>query len=82
MANATVSKWGNSLGLRIPREVAAKLGLRNGSQVSVRLAGGKVVIEPAKRRRRKWTQAELLKGVTPALCGPELIPDTVGREAF
>jgi hypothetical protein len=30
--------------------------------------------------RRKWTEAELLKGVAPAICGPDLIPNRAGRE--
>ena len=28
----------------------------------------------------KWGESKLLKGVTPQICGPDLIPDRVGRE--
>lgn len=31
-------------------------------------------------RRKRWREEELLKGVTPEICGPDLIPDRVGRE--
>ena len=30
--------------------------------------------------RKKWTEKELLKGITPTLCGPDLIPSRAGRE--
>jgi hypothetical protein len=45
---------------------------------------GPVKSAPALTRRtevrKKWTEKELLTGVTPAICGPELIADRVGRE--
>jgi hypothetical protein len=37
--------------------------------------------QPAKTRK-KWTEKQLLKGVRPAMCGPELIADRAGRELF
>jgi hypothetical protein len=44
---------------------------------SVRVQGNKRrCAEP----RKKWTEKELLKGVTPEMCGPDLIPDRAGRE--
>jgi len=75
----TVSKWGNSLGLRIPREAVEQLHLKAGGEVELEIVYERMVIRPAKRRK-KWTEAELLKGVTPEMCGPDLIPDRVGRE--
>jgi len=30
--------------------------------------------------RKAWTEKELLKGVTPAMCGPDVIRDRKGRE--
>ena len=43
---ATISKWGNSLGLRIPRGLAEDAGLSEGSIVELRLENGRVVAEP------------------------------------
>ena len=43
---ATVSKWGNSLGLRIPKSVAAKVDLVEGDTVDVRAENGRLVAEP------------------------------------
>jgi antitoxin MazE len=74
-----VSKWGNSLGLRIPQEGVEQLHLKEGESVHVRVEGDTITIRRAKARK-KWTQEELLKGITPKMCGPDLIPDRVGKE--
>jgi antitoxin MazE len=74
-----VARWGNSLGFRIPQEGVDRLKLKAGERVAVRVSGDTITIRRAKRRR-KWTEAELLKGVTPSMCGPDLVPDRRGRE--
>ena len=74
-----VARWGNSLGFRIPQEGVERLGLKEGEAVNVRVAGDTITIRRAKSRK-KWTEKELLKGVTPAICGPDLISDRRGRE--
>ena len=74
-----VARWGNSLGVRIPQEGVDQLKLKAGESVRVRVQGGTITIRRAKSRKR-WTEQELLKGVTPEMCGPDLIPDRVGRE--
>jgi len=74
-----VARWGNSLGLRIPQEGVEQLKLKEGESVRVRVQDDTITIRRAKPRR-KWTEAELLKGVTPAICGPDLIPDRKGKE--
>ena len=43
---ATICKWGNSLGLRIPRGLAEDAGLTEGSVVELRLEEGRLVAEP------------------------------------
>ncbi len=74
-----VSRWGNSLGLRIPQEGVDQLHLKDGQTVKVQIKGDTITIKRTKPRK-KWTEAELLKGVTPEMCGPELIKGRVGRE--
>ena len=74
-----VARWGNSLGFRIPQEGVERLKLKEGESVNVRVKGDTITIRRAKVRR-KWTEKELLKGVTPASCGPDLVPDRRGRE--
>jgi antitoxin MazE len=38
-----VAKWGNSLAIRIPTEVAQALELKEGDEVEVRVAGGRTI---------------------------------------
>jgi antitoxin MazE len=58
----SVARWGNSLGLRIPRDVADQAGLRAGSRVEIVAENGRVVISPA---RPRYLLADLLAGMTP-----------------
>lgn len=69
--DTTLSRWGNSLGLRIPREATDQLNLRAGAKVTVEIGPDSLTIRPV-RKRRKWTEAELLKGVTPQNSGGEI----------
>jgi antitoxin MazE len=58
-----VTKWGNSLGLRVPRDVAARAGLREGAKVEIEgFDDGRIVITPS---RRRFTIEELVVGMTP-----------------
>ncbi len=41
-----IQKWGNSLALRIPRAYAKEVSLFEGSEVNIKVAGGKIIIEP------------------------------------
>jgi antitoxin component of MazEF toxin-antitoxin module len=56
-----------------------QLQLKEGESVKVQVKGDTITIRRAKPRK-KWTEQELLKGVTPAICGPDLIPDRAGKE--
>ena len=67
----TVRNWGNSLAIRIPRDYASTLQLREGSDVHLELTEQGLLIVPGRRERRKLNLAELLAGVTPELVGGE-----------
>jgi antitoxin MazE len=69
--NGKVARWGNSLGLRIPREAVDRLNLKDGADVSLEIGPNSVIIRPT-RLRKKWTEAELLKGVTPEMIKGEI----------
>ncbi len=61
-ARLKISKWGNSLGLRVPKDIAARVGLTEGARVDIEAdAKGRIVIT---RSRRRFTLAELLAGMT------------------
>ena len=42
-----LNKWGNSLGLRLPRELVDAFKFRPGSRVSISAQGSKITIEPS-----------------------------------
>lgn len=44
-------KWGNSLGVRIPKEAAEASRVAEGTAVEIYARGGEIVIRPVKRPR-------------------------------
>ena len=59
----TIRKWGNSLAVRLPKHVAKKLALREGSRVQMRERTADVVISPAGQKH--LSRKEMLRTVTP-----------------
>lgn len=55
-----VQKWGNSLGIRIPKSLALKIGIEEGSEVDLDVENGHLIIKP-----KSATLDELLAHVTP-----------------
>jgi antitoxin MazE len=72
----TLQKWGNSIGVRLPKPILQQVGLAEGSRVDVVVEGDHLVI-----RRQRPKLADLL-----AQCKPENRHETidfgppVGRE--
>ena len=59
----TVSKWGNSLAVRIPLAIAKQAGLNEGDCVVLALASdGGIVLRPT---RRRYELSELVARITP-----------------
>ncbi len=56
-----IHKWGNSLGLRIPRSFAREARVESGSPVDLVVKGGKLVISPV--RGARYELAQLLRKV-------------------
>ena len=76
-----IQKWGNSLGLRIPRSLAADVQVEEGSTVDLSVENGRLLIRPL--RTRKYALADLLKKVNPRnVHGEVSTGEPVGREAW
>jgi len=60
---ATVAKWGNSLAVRIPQNLAKEIHLAEGSEIDLGVVDGTLVIKP--RRRKRYSLDELIQGITP-----------------
>jgi antitoxin MazE len=57
-----VSRWGNSLAVRIPRTMADQARIEEGQEVELTVVRGCLTIRP---RARTYTLDELLEQVTP-----------------
>jgi antitoxin MazE len=55
---ATISKWGNSLALRLPRYVTDEVKLVEGTTVDVAIEGGAIRVTPT---RKRFKLSELLE---------------------
>lgn len=60
---ATVSKWGNSRALRIPKQLAMESGIDFGSKVELILKDGQLRIVPLKEPH--YSLEELVAQITP-----------------
>lgn len=60
---STISKWGNSLAVRIPLAIAKRASLGEGDCVTLDLdQNGGIILRPA---RRKYQLSELVARITP-----------------
>lgn len=48
----SISRWGNSQGLRIPKSIVTALQINIGDKVKIFIDNGRAVIEPVKKRRK------------------------------
>ncbi|HLZ82920.1 MAG TPA: AbrB/MazE/SpoVT family DNA-binding domain-containing protein [Caulobacteraceae bacterium] len=52
---ASIARWGNSLAVRVPKEVAASVGLREGAAVEMTVEDDAIVL-----RRRRYDIRDLV----------------------
>ena len=69
MMTTVVDRWGNSLGVRLPKLIAAAVGLSEGDRVTIDVENGAVIV---RRAKPKYTLEELLDGMTPKNVHPEI----------
>jgi antitoxin MazE len=60
---AIVAKWGNSLAVRIPQNLAKEIHLAEGTEIDLGVVDGTLVIKP--RNRKRYSLDELIEGITP-----------------
>ncbi|HEY4517194.1 MAG TPA: AbrB/MazE/SpoVT family DNA-binding domain-containing protein [Candidatus Paceibacterota bacterium] len=83
VATIKVSAWGNSLGVRLPRNMLLAADVKNNAMLDVRLENGSLILTP--RKCKKKTLQQLLKNVRP-VSDPEIQAWTkmrpVGKEVW
>lgn len=76
-----IQRWGNSLGLRIPKSFAEEAHVEAGSTVDISVEGGELVVRPI--RPRRYDLRSLVKAITPKNVHEVVETGTpVGREAW
>jgi len=74
----TISRWGNSLGVRLPKATLEDAHLQEGDRVDVVCRNGQLVITKSNR----LTLEELLVGMTPEDGHEETFSTLVGNEVW
>ena len=59
----TISKWGNSLAVRIPAAFAETVGLEEGTEVEIKVRAGRLIVIPAASHR--YDLRRLVQQITP-----------------
>ena len=57
------AKWGNSLGVRLPKDLARQAQISEGDEVQIEYQDNKLIITPTKKQK-KYTLEELLEGMS------------------
>jgi len=58
---ATIQKWGNSLAIRIPKNITKDTRVSEGSNIDIMVENGNIVLSP---RKKEYSLKELLKNIT------------------
>lgn len=62
---ATVQKWGNSLAIRIPKDVAERMRIEQGSELELSVIEDEKITLVKKYQPKKYSLEELLAKITP-----------------
>jgi antitoxin MazE len=77
---STVQKWGNSLGVRIPKAIADQVHLAEGAEFDFDTAGGVLTLRPRRKQSRQSLAKLLAKAKGPSPHGELLSDRPRGRE--
>lgn len=78
---ATISNWGNSQGIRLPKDIIKNMSLTTGDKVNVVVENHKIIIEPVKQKK-EFDIKELVSKMPSNYIGNEEIADAVGQEEW
>ena len=79
---ATISTWGNSQGLRFPKDIMNQLSLSIGDKVKIFVENNKIVLEPVKPKRKKIDINNLVKDIPLEYNASEVFNDKIGKEEW
>ena len=74
----TISKWGNSFGVRIPQAFVRQIGLEDGMTLAMDIVGDSIIIRPI-----QYSLDDMLKRITPDNIHSEVkVGASKGKEAW
>lgn len=79
---AMISKWGNSQGLRVSKEIMESLQLSVGDKVDVHVEDQKIIIEPIRDSKVKYDLRELVNKIPQNYTSQEEFSRSMGREEW
>ena len=79
---ATISNWGNSQGLRFPKDVMKELSLHVGDKLKILVKNKKIILEPVKQEREKYNIDDLVKKLPKNYKPYEELESKVGLEEW
>lgn len=79
---ATISKWGNSQGLRLPKDIVNSLHLMVGDVVNIFVENDKVIIEPIRKEKIVFDINELVSKIPKNYQTHEEIVSHTGKEEW
>lgn len=72
MQQVHISKWGNSLGFRIPRGIADSLDIQAGDTLELTPAEGGLLLKKARLTGKRYALADILDSFAPSSVHPEV----------
>jgi len=79
---ATLSTWGNSQGLRFPKDIMRELSLSVGDKLKIFVENQKIILEPIKKERVKYSIDDLVKKIPQDYKAYEEFDDKIGNEQW
>ncbi|MGJ0330669.1 AbrB/MazE/SpoVT family DNA-binding domain-containing protein [Aliarcobacter cryaerophilus] len=79
---AKISKWGNSQGLRMPKDIMESLHLHVGDDVNITILDGKVILEPIKKDILNYDLNDLISKIPNDYKASEEFDTIIGKEEW
>ncbi|MFA7572001.1 MAG: AbrB/MazE/SpoVT family DNA-binding domain-containing protein [Sulfurimonadaceae bacterium] len=79
---AKISKWGNSQGLRMPKNIMESLQLHVGDDVNITILDGKVILEPIKKDILNYDLNNLISKIPSDYKASEEFDTIIGKEEW
>jgi antitoxin MazE len=78
----TISAWGNSQGLRFPKDIMKELSLSVGDKIKVFIENNKIILEPIKEEKIYYNIDDLVKKLPKDYESNEVFSSKEGSEEW